>query len=183
MENTTPKLEELVETWIGEIDSEEAKAQNVSAQVTGENISYCINSIIRFYDQNKNPEKATEIAEKAIEAYENLGWDDKATELTEELIKEYEFLREHNRHNRTDQTAKEAETTPHIGLYVGQKKRLEAQKIAYGLERNGYDYVVTINSAEPNDLDISVNGIMFSWGEADRMIERLLIPKVKKDTG
>jgi len=124
-------------------------------------------------------EKSAETAEKAIEEYEELRLYDNAFEMTETAIEEYKLLRWYN---QNFQIAEETEKTLKIGLYVGQQKCLEAHKIAYGLEQNGYE-VVMINSEVPNDLDISVNGIMFSCGEADRMIERLLIPKVKKDTG
>lgn len=120
-------------------------------------------------------EKSAEIAEKAIEEYEKLGLHDKASEITEMAIEEYLLLRVYVRNAQTA----EAETALPIGLYVGQEKRLEAQKIAYALERRGYDYVVMINSAEPNDLDISVNGVQFDCGEAERMIKRLLDPNNK----
>jgi len=60
-----------------------------------------------------------------------------------------------------------------IGLYVGQKRQAEAAGIAESLEGDEYR-VVKIGSEEPDCLDISVNGIIFTDGDAQRVIETLL---------
>jgi hypothetical protein len=81
---------------------------------------------------------------------------------------------------KSAEVAEKAEATLNIGIYVGQKKRLEAQKIAYALERKGYD-IAMINSEGPNDLDISINGVMFNWDESDRIIKMLIGSNTKKE--
>ena len=121
-------------------------------------------------------EKSAELAEKAIEEYDKARLYDRASEMTELAIEEYGFLIRYHRHNETIQMMKEAETALPIALYIGQKKRLEAGKTAYALEQKGYGCVVMINSAEPDDLDISINGVKFECREAERTIKRLLDP-------
>jgi hypothetical protein len=60
-----------------------------------------------------------------------------------------------------------------IGLYVGSNRSAEAHNLANTLEKKGH-LVVIINAEEPNTLDLSVNGVPFYYGEADRAIKKLL---------
>jgi len=60
-----------------------------------------------------------------------------------------------------------------IGLYSGIKKNVQARSIADKLKAKGFE-VVIVGIPEENDLDLSINGVMFYSREAEGWIETLL---------
>ena len=60
-----------------------------------------------------------------------------------------------------------------IGLYPGIKRNVQARSIADKLQAKGFE-VVIVGIPEENDLDLSINGVMFHSREAKGWIETLL---------
>jgi hypothetical protein len=63
--------------------------------------------------------------------------------------------------------------TLNIGLYPRTKRADEARNIADALEAKGFE-VTIVSISEENDLDFSINGVMFCYRDAERQIESLL---------
>lgn len=63
--------------------------------------------------------------------------------------------------------------TLNIGLYPGIKRNVQARSLADKLKAKGFE-VVIVGISEENDLDLSINGIIFHYREAERQIGTLL---------